>query len=295
MIDDFDEKEMFSANVAKNKNSNPLAGYFRVPGLHVKLPTNGAFLGEGGISLTMTGEVPVYPMRAADELLLKSPDALMSGYAIEELIRSCVPAIKNPRLISNPDLEVLLLAIRAASFGEKMEINVTCPHCEHENEFDCHIPGILSTTQDIPAENAVRLSPEVMVYLRPFNFANGTKVALATFEETRKVQMVENESNEVRSRTINAGFRRMTELNIEMLADCVIQVVVPEGVVTDKKAIYEFIQNIPREWVHKIDESLKGINAKGLDKRVQVQCQECQHEWTTEVEFDPASFFGVGS
>ena len=75
--DEFDERQVFD---------DPLAKYYRMPGVHVRLPSNGAFMPPGSVQFTVTGEVPIYPMRAADELLLKSPDALMSGYAIEERV-----------------------------------------------------------------------------------------------------------------------------------------------------------------------------------------------------------------
>ena len=38
---------------------NPLAKYFRTPGVHVPLPTNGAFMPPGGIEFDMKGTVPV--------------------------------------------------------------------------------------------------------------------------------------------------------------------------------------------------------------------------------------------
>ena len=84
--------------------TDTLKKYYRMPGVHIRLPTNGAFMPPGSVEFTMSGDIPVYPMRGADELLLKSPDALMSGYAIEELLKSCVPAIQFPRLVSSPDL-----------------------------------------------------------------------------------------------------------------------------------------------------------------------------------------------
>ena len=108
--------------VKDHAGANPLTKYFRIPGVHIKLPTHGAFMPTGSVAFTMNDEVPVYPMRGMDELLLKSPDALMNGYAIEKLIESCVPAIKFPRLISSPDLDVILMAIRAATYGETITL-----------------------------------------------------------------------------------------------------------------------------------------------------------------------------
>ena len=44
-----------------------------------------------------------------------------------------------------------------------------------------------------------------------------------------------------------------------------------------------------------VEEKLAEINGAGINKKLDVQCTKCDHEWTTEVEFDPTSFFGNGS
>jgi hypothetical protein len=90
-----------------------------MPGVLVALPTKAHSIRLDQLSSPRRNEVEVLPMRAADEILMKSPDALMSGYALEKLIESCVPAIKHPKIVSTPDLDVLLLAIRVASVRQQ--------------------------------------------------------------------------------------------------------------------------------------------------------------------------------
>ena len=101
---------------------NPLAKYYRAPGPHVKIPSGGRFSEIDTTMLSVNGEIPVYPMTAADEILVKNPDALLNGFAVEELIKSCVPAVKNVRSLAAQDIDVLLLAIKLASYGDKMEV-----------------------------------------------------------------------------------------------------------------------------------------------------------------------------
>lgn len=307
--DDFNETEMFppTRNAMPPKvppmrgaaprppEANPLAKYFRTPGLVVRLPTNGAFLPEGAIEFTMSGEVEVWPMRTADELLLKSPDALMSGYAVEKLLQSCVPSIRAPRQISQPDLDVLLLAIRAATMGETMDVNAACPSCGTENTLPVHLPSVLGSMKPVPEEIAVRLSDEVMAYLRPFNLDEATKIALASFEEARKLQAIEMDANAdpmARSQQMNRSFERLAGLNITVMAACVIAVMTPEGAVNDPRAIGEFVSNIPSNWFHKIESRLKEINDLGVDKKLHITCAKCSHEWHTDLEFNPSTFFG---
>jgi hypothetical protein len=91
----------------------------------------------------------------------------MSGLAIEKLISSCVPAIKTPALISAPDLDVLLIAIRAATYGNMMPVDVECPKCSEELSFDCDLGAVLGTMVEVPETLDLRLSKDVVVVMKP--------------------------------------------------------------------------------------------------------------------------------
>lgn len=274
--------------------ANPLAKYFRQPGLSVKLPTNGAYIPPGGITMSPVGDVEVWPMRAADEILLKSPDALMSGIAIEKLLQSCVPAIHAPRLVSQPDLDVLLLAIRAATYGSKMGVTANCPECGTENSFDVNLPALLQNITAIPSEWPVQVTDEVIVFIRPYNMGNASRVAMAGFEETRRLQALDADpatTTEVKTKAMSASIDRLGALNFEVMADCVERIVVPEGEVDQPEIIADFMQNVSRAWVKKIEEAQKEMNGLGMDKKIACTCTKCSHEWKTELEFNPANFF----
>ena len=78
------------------QKKNPLASFYRQPKIYVKLPSKGEFYPPGSLDVSANGEYPVYAMTAKDELLFKTPDALLSGQSTVELIKSCIPAITNP-------------------------------------------------------------------------------------------------------------------------------------------------------------------------------------------------------
>lgn len=279
--------------------SNPLSGYFSIPGLHVSLPTKGAFMPAGSIDFAMNGDLPVLPMKASDEMLLRNPDALMSGDAIVNMIASCVPAIKKPKLISAPDLEVILLGIRAATYGPQMEMTVKCEKCEHESTFDCHLPNLLATMTDVPPINPVSLNEEITVFVKPYTLEVSMKISQVTFEQFRILQAVDasGADEDTQRKARQRSFEIVSKLNLDMLAQSIERVVIPNGEVTNSAHIAEFLRNISAAWVNKIDEKLQEINALGIDKNVEVTCQneKCGHVWTTRVEFNHSTFFAVGS
>ena len=91
------------------ESNNPLKKYFRQPKIFVKLPSQGDYYPAGALDKSTTGEYAVYAMTAKDELLFKTPDALLSGQSTVELIKSCIPAITNPWAMPNIDLDFMIL------------------------------------------------------------------------------------------------------------------------------------------------------------------------------------------
>ena len=102
---------------------NPLSEYFRSPKLFVKLPTGGMFYDKDIVEYPESGELPVFPMTAKDEVMMKNPDALLNGEAVCSLISSCVPNVKNPRLMISNDVDTLLIAIQGATNGDDIEVS----------------------------------------------------------------------------------------------------------------------------------------------------------------------------
>ena len=79
----------------ERSGANPLQKYFRQPKIYIKLPSNGKWYPNGSLEVTDNMEFPVYAMTARDELMFKTPDALLNGQSTVDVIQSCVPSIKN--------------------------------------------------------------------------------------------------------------------------------------------------------------------------------------------------------
>jgi len=137
---------MFCKNtfLEKISMSNPLKQYFRRPALYLSLPSRGEFYPEGALDMPENGELPVYPMTAIDEITSKTPDSLFNGTAVPEIIKSCVPAIKDPWAIPSVDMDAILVAIRAATSGNDLEINSECPSCKEEGKYNINLGYLLS-------------------------------------------------------------------------------------------------------------------------------------------------------
>jgi hypothetical protein len=278
------------------ENANPLSKYFRKPGIHISLPTGGRFFTEGQVEFSVNNEVAVFPMTAADEIVVKNPDMLLNGEALEHLFKSCVPAIKDPKEISIPDMDVLLLAIKLSSYGDDLTIASECPKCQTKVEPVLSIRELLSTVTPLPETSEVRLDDTLLVQVKPHDFKSKTIIDMAAFEERQmfKHMLGNDEISDVdRGKLFNEAFRKFASLNLELIAKCVMSVTTPDGVVSDPQFIKEFIYNLDKNSVKKITDMVEKLGDSGMQKELTITCpsDECKHEWKSALVFDPSNFF----
>ena len=161
--------------------NNPLKKYYRQPKQFIKLPSEYEFYPEGTIDVPESGEVAVYPMTAKDELLFKTPDALLNGEATVRVIQSCVPAIKNAWAMPSIDIDAVLMAIRMATYGQRMSMKVVIPNTKIEKEFDLDLQQGLDKLLNARYDKKAFFE-DMEIELRPLNYAQFTKASLKTFE-----------------------------------------------------------------------------------------------------------------
>ena len=280
----------------KKSMSNPLMNYFRQPRMYLRLPSHGKFYPEGSLDKSEIDEYPVYAMTAKDELMFKTPDALMNGQATVEVIKSCIPAIKNPWDMPSIDLDACLIAIRIATYGESMDVGSACPACNHENEYSMNLVGYLEQVNSFQYQDTVEVGP-LVVKIRPYSYREVSKTALKTLEQQKIFAIVNDDtiSDEVKVERFGESFVKLTELTVDVVAGCIVAIISPEGEVTDQAMIKEFIENAPREVFNTLNQHIQTMKETMALKAQHVQCQECGHDWDIEITLDQTNFFAVGS
>ena len=113
----------------ENQIFNPLMDFARKVECSVKLPSQGLWYDEDDIVFNQIGEVDVKPMLPNDEMAFANPETLISGESILKIIKSCCDGIKKPENLYYPDINAILLGIRKATYGNKLEQEYICPKC----------------------------------------------------------------------------------------------------------------------------------------------------------------------
>lgn len=281
---------------SKKPMNNPLANYFRQPKLYLKLPSHGRFYPEGSLDTSQIDEYPVYAMTAKDELMFKTPDALMNGQSTVEVIKSCIPAIKDPWQMPSVDLDACLIAIRIATFGELMEVNSSCPSCKHLNDFEMNLLKYLDDLHNFNYESSIDIG-ELQVHIRPYTYKEVTKTAISAMEQQKIFAIVndENMSDEDKIEKFGASFVKLTELTVDVVCGCITSIDTPQGSVDNMDMIKDFMQNTSATVFNRINDHVNVMKDSMALNSQQVLCVECQHEWKVEVTMDQANFFAAGS
>ena len=281
--------------MSQNSN-NPLFKHFRQPALYIKLTSNGRYWKEGTLDLPASSEIPVYPMTTRDEITLRTPDALLNGTSVVEVIQSCCPSIKNAWAMPSIDVDSTLIAIRIASYGPEMTLTSKCPKCSEEHDYSVNLPHVLAGVQLPNYEQVVTIDPTLKIKLRPMNYQQVSKSGSISFEEEKLISTLTDPDidEEVRQVQYNSHIQKMIDLNIDNITYSTDYIDADGEQVSNPEFIKEYYKNAGSAVIRQVQDKLKEF-AKAVDvKSVAVARTACSETFDLMIEFDYASFFGQG-
>jgi hypothetical protein len=291
-----DNEQNKNLNPNVGKRVNPLSQWYRQPKVYIKLPSKGNFYPNGSLDYSTTGDYAVFAMTAKDELMFKTPDALLNGQSTVEVIKSCVPAILDPWMMPSIDVDALLIAIRIATYGEKMEVSANCPNCNAENTYELGLTQWLEKMSEYEFAARIEIG-ELVVNLRPYTYQEMTKAGLKTLEHQRIFQIINDEDlpDEEKLAKFGKSFVKLTELTVDIIADTIARIDTPDGFSDDKNEIRDFLNNAPREIFHTIQTHVTDLKDKMGLPTPTVKCSSCETEFLMPISFDQSNFFDVRS
>lgn len=283
-----------------SQKTNPLAAFMRQPKVYISLPSQGQFYPDGSLEMPETGQLAVYSMTARDEMLLNVPDALMNGQAVVEVIENCVPSIKNAWDVPSIDMDLILLSIRLATYGEMMTTPIRISDdIEYDYQVDLRVV-MDNLLQNITWDAIVPINQDLTVFVRPLNYREMTKNALQTFETQKIIQAVNDDSlNEDQKQQIfKESFIKLTAVTVGMVSSSIFRIDTIDGSVDDRDFIKEFIDNADKEIFNKIQQHLESLKEQNNIKPIQVEVtDEMRAAGITgdivevPLTFDPSTFF----
>ena len=269
---------------------NPLQQYFRQPKIWVGLPSNGAYSDPD----TFQGDVsnmPVFGMTGMDEIILKTPDALITGESTVKIIQSCCPNIKHAWHISTIDTNLLYAAIKIATYGNNISVNHTCPACSATHEYDVDLNFIVEFYNNCKYNNILKLG-DLVIKTKPLTYKQATDIAIKAFKLRQSLGQIEFlETEDEKSVAITKLFGELSLVQNEMYLQSVEQVEIGETIVTEQEFIIDWLKNCEKSQYDSIKEHIEKNRTAWDLPSFPVQCTDCNTESKIFIELDQSNFF----
>ena len=282
------------------ENTNPLEEFYRQPSIYISLPSKGKYYDSSVLTPTENDEYPVYPMTAKDEMLMKTPDALMGGSATIDVVQSCIPNIKNAWELVNFDVDTVLLAIRIATYGESMSIKFNVPVTNEESEHTVNVSALLDSIKNVEIKDEFKTKIGLTIKISPLRYKVMNRTQLAQFEQQKiyaNVSMTEL-SDEEKSKQFTKSYQKLNEINFGLLAESIIEIKTPKGQVANKvEEIRNFINNCDAVLVKEIEDKLIAIRKVAQIKPLKMKATDEQVlkgapvTYDVPLTFDNSNFF----
>ena len=275
--------------------SNPLKAFFRKPGIYIKLPSQGKFYDTKPADLNDMGEIPVYPLTAKDELLLKNADSLLNGNALTQLISSCAPTITDPVNMPSIDLDAILVAIKRCTYGDKLDVTTQCD-CEEKavNEVSVdlnHLIGSITILEDNPP---IEHESGIKIFTKPITVKHLLSLNWVQYEQIRGLQLAEQQNLPEKEKValLTKSYETLTNESINVVSSSIDTVLLPDGsVVSDRKMIEEWVRDLSKPEYTKLETAIMNTNKVGISKEFSVQCQKCSKVYISTLDLNPTTFF----
>lgn len=240
--------------------SSILQKFYRRPKLYINLPSSGQFYPKGAIEIPENGLIPVFGMTTADDLIVKTPDTLLNGQGTIDIIKSCIPSIKDPWVMPSIDVDAALVAIRIASHGHEYEMDVKIPVTNEERVFSCDMRMVLqqlcSNVFDpeivISLEDDEGKMTEMKIITTPMKHRDTFDAAIETMQQQRIFNSISKEMESIDVNDpdyshyklqMNQCFEEIRRVTTEILIKSIDRIVVEAVEITNRAEIADFVAN----------------------------------------------------
>jgi phage FluMu protein Com len=272
--------------------NNPLKQYFRRPAIYLKLPSLGKLYSSDVVDLPENGELPVYPMTAIDEISARTPDALFNGVAMVDIMKSCVPNIKNPWAINSIDLDAILIAIRAASGDSNLTITSECPSCKEIAEYSLNLISVLSQLKAGNYDTELVIN-DLTIKFKPLTYKQMTESSLSQVEIQRTLAILQSQDDDiVKTEKMQEALKHITEVTMQILSKTVAYIKTPNAFVDNTEYILDFLRNSDKNNYALIRDHNATLKEASSLKPLEIKCVHCQHQYEQNYTLDTSNFFG---
>ena len=277
--------------------SSFLQNYQRQPKLFIDLPSKGKYYNDKIIDDEQYVQIPVFGMNAMDEILFKTPDALFTGEATAQVIRSCIPTILDPWKLVGFDIDYILIAIRIATYGDDMGITCTCPKCSEKTDVNVSLTKMIQTYETYETEYTFTLE-DLQFHLKPVTYKQLTDYAIENYTNERTIIQIGQQTeldDSAKNKALSDIYKQSNSLNLRIAVSYIDAITDGQNEESDINEITKFVSGNDAAFYNKLKEGIMDLSNKWKLPPLTVTCanEECNNEYNTKVELDYSNFFGL--
>jgi hypothetical protein len=271
--------------------NNPLTQYFRQPAVYIRLPSGGKFYPPGTLQMPPNNELPVLPMTSVDEITYRTPDALFNGTATVNVIKSCVPSIRDPWVMPSTDIDAVLVGIRIASYGHEMEIGTTCPACNEADEISVDLRRVNDMISAGNYDQVLNIG-DLEIYFKPITYRTVNQNNQVQLEQQQAMQLINSDADEkIKIDQLNKSIAVINETTLNTVAQSIAAIKTPQAMVTETEFIVDFLKNCDSKKFNQLRDYVIGLKQASEVKPLDLTCKECSHKYKQAFTLDLSSFF----
>ena len=298
-----------------------------IPSAEVSLPTRAAFYHEGVLDPHANPEeIEIHTLSLVDEQRYKDPFMLVSGRAVQHMVRRIAPAILQPQELCEIDLEAILLVARIVSYGPELVVSHKCQNatpaqvkigdipqfeedgspkvgrCDHDNAVKIDLQQFILRYEPINDIQEFSLALPIVgqtVQLRPITHKAAMGLMRYLIQHAKQVQQfdeIDPEQFVAQPETL-ARYDTFIEASIDVRTDVLLEMIFS---VTAKSGEIFYDAAVIREWLMMLppidfkaisDRANELINRTRQINVLEYNCQNCGHENSFNLMMNPDELF----
>jgi len=271
---------------------NPLKKYFRQPKVYIALPSKGIYNQPGSLNGD-PANIPIFGMTGMDEILIKTPDALLNGEATVKVIESCCPIIQDAWDLCLLDLDVVLTAIRIATQGNTMQVSHACTGCGTVNDYDVELGTIIEHYNKCEYDNKIVLK-DLSVKVQPLTYKQWTEFQVKNFQLQRQLkQIFEITDQDQQSTLVSEMYTKITSIQKEAIFLQIASVDIGSQIVEEREFISEWLDNCDKTIFDAVKDIVEKNRLAWEIPKIAAKCDNCGTENSVGITLDQASFFAT--
>lgn len=277
--------------------SSFLQNYQRQAKIFIDLPSKGVFYNDTVLEDNKHDQIPVFGMNAVDEIMFKTPDALFSGEATVQVIKSCIPSILDPWQLVGFDIDYILIAIRIATYNDELAISSTCSKCSTQNDSVLSLTRLIGHFQNYQVENSFSIN-DLTFNLKPLTYKQMTDFAVENYQYERTIIQIASDTNlsdEEKNKQTKEQYNRSNDLNLRVAISYIKSISNSTDSETNLESITNFIVNNDAEFYNELKSNIQKLSMQWELPTVDIACsgEECTNTYKSKVDLDYSNFFGL--